>query len=109
MALMAGSYVRLTDLAFRRLVPFVLILVVLEEILPLIVLYVPGLLPSTCVLPSQSDRIREKAETRRLQALVPLKEWVQRSGKNAQVIAEGGVQAFDSPLLKNVCKYVVLL
>ena len=47
--------------------PFVMIVLVIEEIIPLIVLYVPGMLPSTCVLPSQRERIekkrREKQET----------------------------------------------
>lgn len=43
-----------------RVVPFVLIALILEEILPLIVLYAPFMLPSTCILPSQSARIAEK-------------------------------------------------
>ncbi|KAJ7755695.1 hypothetical protein DFH07DRAFT_743017 [Mycena maculata] len=45
----------------KRLVPFVLIALVLEEIIPLIVLYAPGMLPSTCILPSQHERIQDKA------------------------------------------------
>jgi LETM1 and EF-hand domain-containing protein 1 len=40
-----------------KLVPFILIAVVLEEIIPLLVLYAPGMLPSTCILPSQRARI----------------------------------------------------
>ena len=35
-------------------------LIVLEEIIPLVVLYAPFLLPSTCVLPSQKERIASK-------------------------------------------------
>jgi LETM1 and EF-hand domain-containing protein 1 len=43
-----------------RLVPFVAIMLVLEEVLPLIVLYAPGMLPSTCILASQRERIETK-------------------------------------------------
>ncbi|KAH9176773.1 hypothetical protein EDB89DRAFT_1939827 [Lactarius sanguifluus] len=46
------------DLA--RLVPFVAIVLILEEVIPLIVLYAPGMLPSTCVLTSQRERIEAK-------------------------------------------------
>ncbi|KAI0256312.1 hypothetical protein BJV78DRAFT_1358280 [Lactifluus subvellereus] len=47
-----------SDLA--RLVPFVAIVLVLEEVIPLIVLYAPGMLPSTCILASQRERIDTK-------------------------------------------------
>ncbi|KAI0000567.1 hypothetical protein BJV77DRAFT_1063946 [Russula vinacea] len=47
-----------SDLA--RLVPFVAIVLVLEEVIPLIVLYAPGMLPSTCILASQRERIDAK-------------------------------------------------
>ncbi|KAF8270247.1 hypothetical protein EI94DRAFT_1571874 [Lactarius quietus] len=46
------------DLA--RLVPFIAIVLILEEVIPLIVLYAPGMLPSTCVLTSQRERIDAK-------------------------------------------------
>jgi len=44
----------------RKLVPFVMIVLVIEEIIPLIVLYAPWMLPSTCILPSQRERIEKK-------------------------------------------------
>ncbi|KAF9650925.1 hypothetical protein BDM02DRAFT_3185071 [Thelephora ganbajun] len=44
----------------RKLVPFVLVLVTLEELVPLMVLYAPFMLPSTCILPSQRERILSK-------------------------------------------------
>ncbi|KAI9449402.1 hypothetical protein BJY52DRAFT_1307592 [Lactarius psammicola] len=47
-----------SDLA--RLVPFIAIVLILEEVIPLIVLYAPGMLPSTCVLTSQRERINAK-------------------------------------------------
>ncbi len=43
-----------------RLVPFLAIVLVLEEVIPLIVLYAPGMLPSTCILTSQRERIDAK-------------------------------------------------
>lgn len=35
-------------------------MLVLEEVIPLIVLYAPGMLPSTCILASQRERIEAK-------------------------------------------------
>ena len=43
-----------------RLVPFVMIVLIAEEVIPLIVLYVPSMLPSTCIMPSQRERIENK-------------------------------------------------
>ena len=50
----------IVDHSCIRLVPFVLMLLIIEEIIPLVVLYTPGLLPSTCILPSQQERILNK-------------------------------------------------
>jgi hypothetical protein len=36
-----------------------MIALILEEIIPLIVIWAPGMLPTTCLLPSQRHRIRE--------------------------------------------------
>ncbi|KAF9792967.1 LETM1-like protein-domain-containing protein [Thelephora terrestris] len=44
----------------RKLVPFALVLVTLEELIPLMVIYAPFMLPSTCILPSQRERILSK-------------------------------------------------
>jgi len=41
-------------------VPFIAIVLILEEVIPFIVLYAPGMLPSTCVLTSQRERIDAK-------------------------------------------------
>jgi hypothetical protein len=38
----------------------IVIALLLEEIIPLIAIYVPSMLPSTCVLPTQRQRIDEK-------------------------------------------------
>ncbi|KAH7923939.1 hypothetical protein BV22DRAFT_1091891 [Leucogyrophana mollusca] len=44
-----------------KLIPFVIIVLVAEEVIPFIALYAPRMLPSTCVLPGQRDRIAAKA------------------------------------------------
>ncbi|KAF8348103.1 hypothetical protein F5887DRAFT_880383 [Amanita rubescens] len=44
----------------RKVIPFIVIALLLEEVIPLIAIYVPSLLPSTCILPSQRARIEEK-------------------------------------------------
>jgi len=41
-------------------VPFLFIALLLEEVIPLIAIYAPFMLPSTCVLPSQRERIEAK-------------------------------------------------
>lgn len=64
---------------------FVAILLILEEILPLVVIYAPGLLPSTCILPSQLAKIRHKDELRRAEAIKRLREREEVRGALAQV------------------------
>ncbi|KIM24481.1 hypothetical protein M408DRAFT_75783, partial [Serendipita vermifera MAFF 305830] len=55
-----------------RLVPFLSIVIVLEEILPLVIIYAPFLLPSTCKLPAQAKRIEDLADVKRWDSLVAL-------------------------------------
>lgn len=56
----------------RKLPLFVAILLILEEVLPLVVIYAPSLLPSTCVLPSQLTKMRSEEERRRANAVKTL-------------------------------------
>ncbi|EGN99548.1 hypothetical protein SERLA73DRAFT_179627 [Serpula lacrymans var. lacrymans S7.3] len=49
-----------------KLVPFTFLLLTLEELIPLVALYAPRMLPSTCSLPAQHDRIRVAARERQL-------------------------------------------
>lgn len=42
------------------MVPFLIIALLLEEVIPLIAIYAPFMLPSTCILPSQRQRIEAK-------------------------------------------------
>ncbi|PWN36999.1 uncharacterized protein FA14DRAFT_8566 [Meira miltonrushii] len=62
----------------RKLPLFLAILIILEEVLPLVVIYAPSLLPSTCILPSQSLKMRAEEERRRGLA-------IQRMAKEEQV------------------------
>jgi hypothetical protein len=49
-----------------RLVPFVVVVILLEEIIPLIAIYAPFMLPSTCILPSQRTRMENAKKDRQL-------------------------------------------
>ncbi|KAJ7039254.1 hypothetical protein C8F04DRAFT_1034027 [Mycena alexandri] len=51
----------------KRLVPFVIIALILEEVIPLIAMWAPGMLPTTCILPSQRERIQEKVTDKALE------------------------------------------
>ncbi|GLB37235.1 putative LETM1-like protein [Lyophyllum shimeji] len=44
----------------NKVVPFLFIALLLEEVIPLIAIYAPFMLPSTCILPSQRERIEQK-------------------------------------------------
>ncbi|KAH9924412.1 uncharacterized protein B0H18DRAFT_1211856 [Fomitopsis serialis] len=61
------KFIRTNNRDTLKLVPFLLMVIIIEEIIPLVVLYAPGVLPSTCLLPSQKERIdtkrREKQKT----------------------------------------------
>jgi LETM1 and EF-hand domain-containing protein 1 len=75
-----------------RLIPFLLILVVIEEILPLVVLYAPFMLPSTCVLPSQQERILLKQRER-------VQMYAASNGSNFQrILIRGNSSALNIPL-----------
>lgn len=50
--------------------PFLSVILIMEEALPLIVIYAPFLLPSTCKLPSQQRRIDSIADQKRAKALL---------------------------------------
>ncbi|KAJ4468237.1 hypothetical protein J3R30DRAFT_1686968 [Lentinula aciculospora] len=43
-----------------KLIPFVVMAIVLEELIPVAAIYAPFMLPSTCILPGQRARIEEK-------------------------------------------------
>ncbi|SAM82336.1 uncharacterized protein UBRO_04671 [Ustilago bromivora] len=58
----------------RKLPLFLFILLILEEALPLVVIWAPSLLPSTCILPNQLAKIRMGEEVKRAEAFQQLKQ-----------------------------------
>lgn len=52
-----------------KLVPFMIIVLIAEELVPFVALYFPRMLPSTCILPGQRDRIALKGRADQLNAL----------------------------------------
>lgn len=78
----------------RKLIPFLLIFIVIEEIIPLVVLYAPFMLPSTCVLPSQQARILFKRREKIQMSVASTKS-------NFQQILERGISSASAiPLEK---------
>ncbi|KAI5116139.1 hypothetical protein M0805_006320 [Coniferiporia weirii] len=86
-----------------KLVPFVLTFLVIEEIIPLIVMYVPGMLPSTCVLPSQRARISAKRHERQREAYVDAKNSGHFSNTNVEDVR---LKSFDEGEVKLLCSTV---
>lgn len=85
-----------------KLVPFILTIVVIEEIIPLIVMYVPGMLPSTCILPSQKARIEAKRHERQRQAYATAKGNDLFKNTDVESITIKTLQADEVALLCNV-------
>ncbi|EJD52705.1 hypothetical protein AURDEDRAFT_142579 [Auricularia subglabra TFB-10046 SS5] len=83
----------------KRLVPFVLVLLLLEEALPLLVIYVPSLLPSTCVLPSQRHRMDLKRVQKQLQALEDGRDHLRRSAAESAL----SIQTLDAKSISTLC------
>lgn len=83
----------------KRLVPFVLVLLLLEEALPLLVIYVPSLLPSTCVLPSQRHRMDQKRAQKQLRALEDGREHLRRSAADSAL----SLETLDAANISTLC------
>ena len=86
-------------IAIFRLIPFALIILIAEEVIPLVVMYTPGLLPSTCILPAQKERIdKNKREKQRAYALSTREvfERIRQRGEDSNVSAK---QLLDGPAL----------
>lgn len=80
-----------------KLVPFMLIVLVAEEVVPFIALYLPRMLPSTCVLPGQRNRIILKARTSQLQALFRDRQMYELICKEHQQTGFVPVQSLKDP------------
>ncbi|KIJ18998.1 hypothetical protein PAXINDRAFT_97084 [Paxillus involutus ATCC 200175] len=69
-----------------KLLPFLVIVIIAEELIPFVALYAPRMLPSTCVLPGQRERIASKARNSQLTALFSHRgvfEAICRAGKQS--------------------------
>ncbi|KAF5389427.1 hypothetical protein D9757_004370 [Collybiopsis confluens] len=55
-----GRLIHLQRKDVTKLVPFIIMAIVLEELIPVAAIYAPFMLPSTCILPGQRSRIDEK-------------------------------------------------
>jgi LETM1 and EF-hand domain-containing protein 1 len=49
-----------------RLIPFLIIVVIAEEVIPIIAIYAPFMMPSTTIFPSQLQRIEDKARDKQV-------------------------------------------
>ena len=77
----------------NRLVPFLSIVLIMEEALPLVVIYAPFLLPSTCKLPSQQRRIDSIADQKRAKALLLANDALSTTNTEiTSLLAPGGSQ-----------------
>ena len=106
-------FVSRTQADLWKIVPFVFFLMTLEEILPLMVLYTPWLLPSTTILPSQFLRIKSAEEVKRREALLEVGKELRRvreedvGAESSVARSRGGlpVLAGLSPeVVKGLCK-----
>ncbi|KAG9127257.1 hypothetical protein FRC07_015115 [Ceratobasidium sp. 392] len=72
-----------------KLIPFLLILLILEEALPLVVLYAPFLLPSTCILPNQRARILWKRDDAQYVARQDVRRILSEAGPLTRLVGTG--------------------
>ncbi|KAG8715628.1 hypothetical protein FRC11_002180 [Ceratobasidium sp. 423] len=87
----------------RKLIPFLLILLILEEALPLVVLYAPFLLPSTCILPNQRARILWKRDDAQFNARSEARS-ILLSVESLQKLVEGGVKEMPGDFVTALAK-----
>ena len=80
-----------------------LTLVIIEEIIPLIVMYAPGMLPSTCVLPSQRARIDTKRHSRQRESYEIMRELPVLGEYSLEEVT---LDTFTRNDLTLLCKYV---
>ncbi|KAF8441389.1 hypothetical protein L210DRAFT_3398732 [Boletus edulis BED1] len=80
-----------------KLIPFVIIVTIAEELIPFIALYAPGMLPSTCILPGQRDRIASRARNKQLIALLNHRSVFEAICKEAKQSGFVPVQKISNP------------
>ncbi|KAG0254409.1 hypothetical protein BG011_005787 [Mortierella polycephala] len=60
-----GGVITKTDTDLKRMIPFGLVFLLATEYIPLIIIFAPQLIPSTCVTPSQLEGRRKKIHEKR--------------------------------------------
>lgn len=102
------GFVRRTKGDMFRIIPFVLLLVTLEEALPLLVLYAPWMLPSTTILPSQLLRIKSQEQDAQRAGLLKLGKELRRMREHNEevglAVGNGGVGALQPELVTGLCR-----
>ncbi|KAF8919791.1 hypothetical protein CPB85DRAFT_1429278 [Mucidula mucida] len=71
----------------KKVLPFLFLALFLEEAIPFIVVYAPGFLPSTCILPGQQARIRMKQIEKARTAQLVLAQVVQDIHERPDIVA----------------------
>ncbi|OZJ02619.1 hypothetical protein BZG36_03837 [Bifiguratus adelaidae] len=108
---------------FRKLVPFVITFIIVGEWIPLVVMFVPGLIPSTCITNAQLEKLRRKMYEKRN----VMSQNVLESSKSIKAISKEDfanvngmiriskqfgpdfeLQHIDRPHLKAYCKFMGL-
>lgn len=93
-----------------RVIPFIVFALLLEEVIPLIAIYVPSLLPSTCILPSQRARIQEKKTEKALAFSVTYRPLFAQLRKLENSIGQLHFEALrQSPAPEAICGYVIVM
>lgn len=89
-----------------RIIPFVLLLVTLEEALPLLVLYAPWMLPTTTILPAQLLRIKSQEQDVQRNGLVKLGKELRRMREHNEEIGldVAGLNGLQPELVTGLCR-----
>lgn len=81
-----------------------IVVIVMEELIPFIALYAPRMLPSTCILPGQRDRINSKACNNQLLALTANRQIFELLLKERESFGFIETQSLGQP--GALCRYV---
>ncbi|KIK67006.1 hypothetical protein GYMLUDRAFT_844297, partial [Collybiopsis luxurians FD-317 M1] len=78
-----GRLIHLQRRDVTKLIPFIIMAIVLEELIPVAAIYAPFMLPSTCILPGQRSRIDEKKTQKAMAAAADPEHVLAAIRKNA--------------------------
>ncbi|KIJ39466.1 hypothetical protein M422DRAFT_32714 [Sphaerobolus stellatus SS14] len=81
-----------------RLFPFIITVLIAEEAVPFLILWAPKILPSTCLLPTQHDRIRAKRRANQLSHLELAQSLLATDKTSIPSLGEKGIGGLSSSL-----------